>query len=973
VGHPDSHDLVDHRQLGRQRIGPLGDQDMAAKIESAGGTVASFSNAPQANNDTFSINEDNVALVGNTLGKTIISLDVMANDQGGAAKSLFSLDDGTSASTATKNYAPVDLTAMDAITNGVSAWEPSGTAGIMIRINAITGKIEVDLTGYLAAYGWESLDAMGPSDSINESFTYAIKLGNGTLSWATANLSIQGVNDAAVIGGMATGTVDEDASPNTATGTLTAADVDNPDNVFLAESGTTAHGSFAIDVDGNWTYTLDNGDADVDALNDSDTLPDSFTVHSADGTAQTVNITITGTNDAAIIAGDTGGTVDEDAASDTTGGTLTAADVDNEDNVFIADSGTTAHGSYTIDAEGNWTYTLDNGDADVDALNDSDTLPDSFVVHSVDGTAQTVSITITGTNDAAVIAGDTSGTVDEDAVPNTTTGTLTAADVDNPDNVFLAESGTTAHGSYAIDADGNWTYTLDNGDADVDALNDSDTLPDSFVVHSADGTEQTVSITITGTNDAAVIAGDTGGTIDEDAASDTTGGTLTAADVDNPDNVFIADSGTTAHGSYTIDAEGNWTYTLDNGDADVDALNDSDTLPDSFAVHSVDGTAQTVSITITGTNDAAVIAGDTSGTVDEDAVPNTTTGTLTAADVDNPDNVFIAASGSTAHGSYAIDADGNWTYTLDNGDAAVDALNDSDTLPDSFVVHSADGTAQTVSITITGTTPPPEGPPPGPVDTGGPTSIVVDTLTTPGNDLAHLVKFAAIGDPDAGATVNWSIGAGSSPGFTIGSDGQVAANSVATGNSTLVVVATDAANSANVISQTFNVWIGTNSGDGSTASPIVLNGAGNNIAAGVNGDDVISGSSGFDYIVGGSNDDTIIGGGGADILVGSNGRDTFKYGAVSDSAPAAGDTILDFTGTGGSSDKIDLGGVYSGTLGFVAAQTSSFTANNQVTWYETGGNTIVQVNTDGDNSNAEMVITLTGVGKGLDATDFILT
>ena len=48
-----------------------------------------------------------------------------------------------------------------------------------------------------------------------------------------------------------------------------------------------------------WTYTLDDNDAAVQALNGAATLTDSFTVTTADGTAQVVTVTIDGANDAA--------------------------------------------------------------------------------------------------------------------------------------------------------------------------------------------------------------------------------------------------------------------------------------------------------------------------------------------------------------------------------------------------------------------------------------------------------------------------------------------------------------------------------------------------------------------------------------------------------------------------------------------------------------------------------------------------
>ena len=98
-----------------------------------------------------------------------------------------------------------------------------------------------------------------------------------------------------------------------------------------------------------------------------------------------------------------------------------------------------------------------------------------------------------------------------------------------------------------------------------------------------------------------------------------------------------------------------------------------------------DGTAQVVTITINGTNDAAVITGTSSGTVVEaGGVANaiagtpTATGTLTDTDVDNTANTFQAVAAPAAsqrlrhlHGRCV----GHWTYTLDNSNATVQALN----------------------------------------------------------------------------------------------------------------------------------------------------------------------------------------------------------------------------------------------------------------------------------------------------------
>ena len=71
--------------------------------------------------------------------------------------------------------------------------------------------------------------------------------------------------------------------------------------------------------------------------------------------------------------------------------------------------GDSGFGTYTLTAAGVWTYTLDNSNAAVQALNVGQTLTDTFTAFTVDGTSQVVTITINGTNDAAVISGDRNG------------------------------------------------------------------------------------------------------------------------------------------------------------------------------------------------------------------------------------------------------------------------------------------------------------------------------------------------------------------------------------------------------------------------------------------------------------------------------------------------------------------------------------------------------------------------------------
>jgi len=362
--------------------------------------------------------------------------------------------------------------------------------------------------------------------------SFTITVSDGTLSASQIfTITIDGANDAAVISGTTSGAVIEagagaNAAPGTpsATGKLTATDVDAPANTFTTINSPTAsdkgYGTFTMTAAGVWTYTLNNSNPAVQALNAGGTLTDTFTVTSVDGTTQVVTITITGSNDAAVISGTTSGAVTEAGGvanalpgTPTATGTLTDTDADNAANTFTAISSPTksdkGYGTLTMTAAGVWTYTLNNANPAVQALNVGDTLTDTFTVTTVDGTPQVVTITINGSNDAAIISGTTTGSVIEvhgvvDATPGTrtTTGMLTDTDLDNPPNTFTAVSSPTrsagGYGTFTMTANGVWTYTLDGTNTAVQALNVGDTLTDTLTVTSIDGTPQVVTITIHG-------------------------------------------------------------------------------------------------------------------------------------------------------------------------------------------------------------------------------------------------------------------------------------------------------------------------------------------------------------------------------------------------------------------------------------------------------------------------------------------
>uniref|UniRef100_UPI003C7D97D8 VCBS domain-containing protein n=1 Tax=Dinoroseobacter sp. S76 TaxID=3415124 RepID=UPI003C7D97D8 len=120
---------------------------------------------------------------------------------------------------------------------------------------------------------------------------------------------------------------------------------------------------------------------------------------------------------------------------------------------------------------------------------------------------QTLSVTITGTNDAPVVtsgADDAAGALVEDGPSAVTGGQLAASDADTGASLTWSGGETTALGVFAITGDGAWSYTLDNDAAQALAAGQEVTETTEVTVSDGDGgsATQTLSVTITGTNDA---------------------------------------------------------------------------------------------------------------------------------------------------------------------------------------------------------------------------------------------------------------------------------------------------------------------------------------------------------------------------------------------------------------------------------------------------------------------------------------
>lgn len=111
-------------------------------------------------------------------------------------------------------------------------------------------------------------------------------------------------------------------------------------------------------------------------------------------------------NTEATFSGDSTGEVTEDGDL-TTEGKLDVTDPDAGEAAFEAMSDVGDYGSFSIDEDGNWTYTA-NDSAALQALDSGDVVTETFTVQSVDGTTTEVKINVNG-QDEPVDPGDTGG------------------------------------------------------------------------------------------------------------------------------------------------------------------------------------------------------------------------------------------------------------------------------------------------------------------------------------------------------------------------------------------------------------------------------------------------------------------------------------------------------------------------------------------------------------------------------------
>jgi VCBS repeat-containing protein len=384
--------------------------------------------------------------------------------------------------------------------------------------------------------------------------------------------------------------------------------------------------------------------------------------------------------------------------------------------------------------------------------------------------------------------------------------------------------------------------------------------------------------------------------------------------------------------------------------------------------------------------------------------------------------------GSALAGSYGeltLNANGTYTYVVNNANSTVNALNGTQSLTETFTYTVSDGnggsdTAQLV-ITINGANDAPLAVDDKWIISDATSGVVFQTSAAFGNDdkvdnndtisitqTSYQVKNSNGTDLTGvfvrydGTTFTFVNGSGTAiPSPAAGTyyfDYTLVDSLGATdvGRVTLDVRATSGApgspDSIDISGTTYNASYidfknGGDSGTGGSPDDVFLGSGGNDTLLGGDGNDVLNGGAGADTLTGGIGNDILIGGADVDTLTGGSGIDTFRFTAGDSGAPSASnfDIITDWA-AGGTQDIIDYtnasitamangtGGLAIGSAGLVTSGASSLAdfvdkaadsgTSGAAAIYVSGGDSYLFISgNSGNNSpqSSDLLIKLSGV------------
>jgi len=398
-----------------------------------------------------------------------------------------------------------DVDASDILT--ISAVSATSTLGAAVTL--VGGNVVYDPS----AAG--QLQALAVGETATDTFTYTISDGHGGSDTAMVTLTVAGTNDGPVAVADS-GTTDENVA-------ITVNVLANDTDVDLSDTHTVdavsvAVGQGTVAIVANQVEWTPGTDFDYLAVGETATVVVDYTMsdnHSA-ASSSTLTLTITGSNDGPVANFDTG-TTDENA-------TITVNVLVNDTDVDLSDTHTVdavsiAAGQGTVAIVANQVEWTPGTDFDYLAVGETATVVVDYTMsdnHSA-ASSSTLTLTVTGSNDGPVAVAD-SGTTSEN-VAITVNVLVNDTDVDLSDTHTVdAVSVAAGQGTVAIVA--NQVEWTPGTDFDYLAVGETATVVVDYTMsdnHSA-ASSSTLTLTVTGSNDAPVATTITG-TTTEDAGT----------------------------------------------------------------------------------------------------------------------------------------------------------------------------------------------------------------------------------------------------------------------------------------------------------------------------------------------------------------------------------------------------------------------------------------------------------------------
>jgi VCBS repeat-containing protein len=377
----------------------------------------------------------------------------------------------------------------------------------------------------------------------NDSFSVTITDDDGNTSTQLISLTVNPVDDPAVVTGDTSAVTNEDT---TVTGDLNATDSDGlTDGSYFSISSSPSNGALSLNEEsGRWTYYPNSNAYGNDSFTVTITDDQGFT------STQAVSITINPANDSTSVTGDLNATINEDYSAS---GDLNASDIDGlTDGSYFSVSSNPSNGTASIDAvDGNWTYIPSSDFYGLDSFTITITDDQGYTV------TQEISLIVDSIDDASSISGDINATISEDSIAS---GDLNASDIDGlTDSSYFSIFTNPSNGTALIDIeDGNWTYTPSSNFFGTDSF--SVTITDDLNYT----TTQAISVIINAVDDPSLITGDISGLL---FLNHSVTGDLNASDMDGlTDASYFTIQTTPSFGTATVDpVTGSWIYNPQTG------------------------------------------------------------------------------------------------------------------------------------------------------------------------------------------------------------------------------------------------------------------------------------------------------------------------------------------------------------------------------------------------------------------------